>query len=39
MSPNGELAYTVLTVPNDFQEAADWGKDVRDAVGRAAAAA
>ena len=32
VSPNGELAYTVLTVPNDFQKASDWGKDVRDAV-------
>ncbi len=27
-------AYTVLTVPNDFQKAADWGVDVRDAVKR-----
>jgi putative drug exporter of the RND superfamily len=33
VSPNGELAYTVLTVPNDFQKAADWGKDVREATG------
>jgi putative drug exporter of the RND superfamily len=32
VSKNGELAYTVLTVPNDFQKAADWGKEVRDAV-------
>ena len=32
VSKNGELAYTVVTVPNDFQNASDWGKDVRDAV-------
>ena len=30
VSENGELAYTVLTVPNDFNEAADWGKDLRE---------
>src|SRR5215217_1575185 len=32
VSRNGELAYTVITVPNDFQKASDWGKDVRDGV-------
>src|SRR4051812_13398270 len=32
VSKNGELAYTVITVPNDFQKASDWGKDLCDAV-------
>jgi putative drug exporter of the RND superfamily len=32
VSKNGELAYTVITVPNDFQKASDWGKDLRDGV-------
>jgi len=32
VSKDGELAYTVITVPNDFQKASDWGVDVRDAV-------
>src|SRR3954454_5109547 len=32
VSKNGELAFTVVTVPNDFQKASDWGKDLRDAV-------
>src|SRR5215212_9880365 len=32
-SPKGDLAYTVLSVPNDNDELADWGKDIRTAVG------
>jgi putative drug exporter of the RND superfamily len=31
-SPNGEVAYTVLTVPSDFQKASDWGEDARTIV-------
>ncbi|MGH2984076.1 MAG: MMPL family transporter [Solirubrobacterales bacterium] len=33
VSPKGDLAYTVLTVPTNFDEAADWGKTVRDTTG------
>jgi RND superfamily putative drug exporter len=33
VSPDGSLAYTVLTVPTNFDEAADWGKNVRDLTG------
>jgi len=33
VSPDGDLAYTVLTVPTDFDKAADWGKTVRDTTG------
>jgi putative drug exporter of the RND superfamily len=33
VSPDGDLAYTVLTVPTNFEEAADWGKNVRDLTG------
>ena len=33
VSPNGELAYTVLTVPTNFDKAADWGENVRDVTG------
>ncbi len=33
VSEDGELATISVTVPNDFQEIADWGKDVREAVG------
>ena len=32
VSENGEVAYTVLTVPTDFEESGDWGKNVRDIV-------
>jgi putative drug exporter of the RND superfamily len=32
VSQNGEVAYTVLTVPTDFEESGDWGKNVRDIV-------
>jgi putative drug exporter of the RND superfamily len=30
VSDDGELAYTVLIVPTDFEKAADWGKNVRE---------
>lgn len=33
VSPGGEVAYMVLTVPTDFEEAGTWGENVRDAVG------
>jgi RND superfamily putative drug exporter len=33
VSPEGDLAFTVLTVPTNFDEAADWGKAVRDTTG------
>jgi RND superfamily putative drug exporter len=33
VSRDGDLAYTVLTVPTNFEEQADWGKAVRDATG------
>jgi putative drug exporter of the RND superfamily len=33
VSPNGDLAYTVLTVPTNFDQAADWGEAVRDTTG------
>ncbi len=33
VSPNGDLAYTVLVVPTNFEKAADWGKNVRDLTG------
>jgi putative drug exporter of the RND superfamily len=33
VSPDGDLAYTVLTVPTDFESQADWGKEVRDLTG------
>ncbi|MGH2955223.1 MAG: MMPL family transporter [Solirubrobacterales bacterium] len=33
VAPDGDLAYTVLTVPTNFEEQADWGKDVRDLTG------
>jgi putative drug exporter of the RND superfamily len=36
VAPNGDLAYTVLTVPTDFDKAADWGKNVRDVTGDSA---
>jgi RND superfamily putative drug exporter len=34
VSPKGDVAYTVLTVPTDFEHAGDWGKSVRDIVDR-----
>jgi putative drug exporter of the RND superfamily len=33
VSPQGDLAYTVLTVPTNFDKAADWGESVRDLTG------
>ena len=33
VSPDQTLAYTVLTVPTDFDKAADWGENVRDLTG------
>ena len=33
VSPDGDLAYTVLTVPTDFEKAADWGENVRETTG------
>jgi RND superfamily putative drug exporter len=33
VAPDDSLAYTVLTVPTNFDEAADWGKEVRDTTG------
>jgi RND superfamily putative drug exporter len=32
VSENGQVATTILTVPTDFEESGDWGKNVRDAV-------
>ena len=36
VSPNGDVAYTVLTVPTDFDKSADWGKEVREITGERA---
>jgi putative drug exporter of the RND superfamily len=33
VSPDGSVAYTVLTVPLNFDKLADWGKQVKDATG------
>jgi putative drug exporter of the RND superfamily len=33
VSENGEAAYTVVTVPLNFDRVADWGKETRDLVG------
>jgi RND superfamily putative drug exporter len=33
VSSDGEVAYTVLTTPTDFDKAPDWGKTVRDTTG------
>ncbi len=35
-APDEDLAYTVLTVPTDFEQQADWGENVRDVVGNEA---
>ena len=32
VSPERDAAYTVVTIPQDFEKAADWGKDARAAV-------
>ena len=36
VSPSGDVAYTVLTVPTNFDAAADWGKRVREITGERA---
>ena len=36
VSPNGDVAYTALTVPTDFEKSADWGKGVREITGEEA---
>lgn len=36
VSPDASLAYTVLTVPTNFEKQADWGKEVRDVTGEEA---
>jgi RND superfamily putative drug exporter len=33
VSENGDAAYTVITVPLDFDRVADWGKESRDLIG------
>ena len=33
VSPNGDVAYTLLTVPTDFDHVADWGKAIREITG------
>jgi putative drug exporter of the RND superfamily len=33
VSENGDAAYTVLTIPLDFDKVADWGKETREIVG------
>jgi len=33
VAPQQDLAYMVLSVPTDFEQAADWGKNVREATG------
>jgi RND superfamily putative drug exporter len=33
VSEDGSAAYTVVTIPLDFDEVADWGKEARDVVG------
>jgi RND superfamily putative drug exporter len=33
VSEDGSLAYTVVTVPTDFEKSADWGKLVRETTG------
>jgi putative drug exporter of the RND superfamily len=33
VSENGDAAYTVVTIPLDFDKVADWGKETRDLVG------
>jgi RND superfamily putative drug exporter len=33
VSPDGGLAYTVITFKDDFKKLGDWGKEVRDIVG------
>ncbi len=33
VSENGDAAYTVITVPLDFDKVADWGKESREVIG------
>jgi putative drug exporter of the RND superfamily len=33
VSPDGDVAYTLLTVPTDFDHVADWGKAIREVTG------
>ena len=33
VAPDGDLAYTVLIIPTNFEEAGDWGKNVRELTG------
>jgi len=33
VSPQGDVAYMVLTVPTNFDKSADWGKAIRDITG------
>jgi putative drug exporter of the RND superfamily len=33
VAPDESLAYTVLTVPTNFEDSADWGENVRDVTG------
>jgi putative drug exporter of the RND superfamily len=33
VAPDGDLAYTVLTVPTNFDAAGDWGEAIRDLTG------
>jgi RND superfamily putative drug exporter len=33
VSPDGSVAYTVITVPLDFDKLGDWGKEVKNATG------
>jgi putative drug exporter of the RND superfamily len=37
VAPNGDVAYTVLTVPTNYDKAADWGNAVKDITGDEAA--
>jgi RND superfamily putative drug exporter len=36
VSPDGSVAYTVITVPLDFDKLGDWGKEVKSATGEGA---
>jgi putative drug exporter of the RND superfamily len=36
VAPSGDAAYTVVTTPLDFEEAAGWGKETREIVGSGA---
>jgi len=33
VSPDGSLAYTTFSVPDNYDKVGDWGKDLRDAIG------